>query len=245
MKVVIIGMTGRPLTYNVTKGIIESNFKLDKVILQKRFCNRGSTLKFIFKSISKHGIYFLFDRLSEMTINRKLTIDKLCALNNVNLLKVKNVNSKYVQLELEKTKLDVIVLAGPPIIKEHIFSKAKLYTINSHRSLLPKYAGLDAIFWALYNGENEIGATVHTVTKGIDDGKIITQRRKKIERLDNIKTLTDWYYNIASEMIIEALNLISEKDHKFQEQDMTERTYYSWPTRKQRKELKKRLKQRR
>lgn len=47
--------------------------------------------------------------------------------------------------------------------------------INLHNSPLPRYRGVSPINWALKNGENQHGVTMHDITPGIDDGPIISQ----------------------------------------------------------------------
>ena len=54
-------------------------------------------------------------------------------------------------------------------------------------SLLPKYAGVAPLNWAMINGENETGVTIFTMEGGIDDGDIISQKRFRIEPIDTIK----------------------------------------------------------
>jgi methionyl-tRNA formyltransferase len=52
--------------------------------------------------------------------------------------------------------------------------------INLHNGPLPKYRGVSPINWALKNGENEHGVTIHEITPGIDDGPIIGQAKYSI-----------------------------------------------------------------
>lgn len=52
--------------------------------------------------------------------------------------------------------------------------KRKKY-INVHEALLPKYRGCHPIFWAILNGESNLGLSINEVTEGMDDGDIIGQ----------------------------------------------------------------------
>lgn len=52
--------------------------------------------------------------------------------------------------------------------------------VNIHNSPLPKYRGVSPINWALKNGENEHGVTIHEITEGIDDGPIVAQVKYSI-----------------------------------------------------------------
>jgi len=46
---------------------------------------------------------------------------------------------------------------------------------NLHNGPLPRYRGVRPVNWALKNGENEHGVTIHEISPGIDDGPIIAQ----------------------------------------------------------------------
>ena len=52
--------------------------------------------------------------------------------------------------------------------------KAKCF-LNLHNGPLPRYRGVSPINWALKNGEDRHGVTIHMVTPGIDVGPIVAQ----------------------------------------------------------------------
>jgi methionyl-tRNA formyltransferase len=47
--------------------------------------------------------------------------------------------------------------------------------LNLHNSPLPRYRGVSPINWALKNGEERHGVTIHEITPRIDDGPILAQ----------------------------------------------------------------------
>jgi methionyl-tRNA formyltransferase len=47
--------------------------------------------------------------------------------------------------------------------------------LNLHNGPLPRYRGVAPINWALKNGEDHHGVTIHEITPGIDDGPIVAQ----------------------------------------------------------------------
>lgn len=60
--------------------------------------------------------------------------------------------------------------------------------LNLHNSPLPKYRGVSPINWALKNGEDVHGVTIHEITPGIDDGPIYSQVQYSIyPELDEVK----------------------------------------------------------
>ncbi len=69
---------------------------------------------------------------------------------------------------------NIVFLGGyTKIITAEQISK-KTY-INVHGSLLPKYRGMHSVFWAIMNGEEQLGVTYHLVNEYIDAGDILAQ----------------------------------------------------------------------
>lgn len=138
-----------------------------------------------------HGAYAVYNGLS----NTKYKID-FCTTDQV-LIKLSEKNgSKVIDniIEWDHLSNGLVILAGyRPIIKESIISMAKI--INIHYSLLPKYRGFHSTVWAMLNGEEELGYTIHIVDSLVDNGDIIWQYKVKImnktsnEIMEEINTL--------------------------------------------------------
>ena len=65
------------------------------------------------------------------------------------------------------------------IIKKDFINKCGRI-LNLHNSPLPHYRGVSPINWALKDGRNEHGITIHEITEGIDDGPIVGQVKYSI-----------------------------------------------------------------
>lgn len=104
-------------------------------------------------------------------------------------------------------KPDLFVLAFvSDIFPYSVIKLATLGGINYHPSLLPKYRGGSAINWALINGENETGITVHYVDEGIDTGDIILQEKVEISPEDTVGSLYyDKLYPLGVKLIAQAV----------------------------------------
>ena len=61
--------------------------------------------------------------------------------------------------------------------------------LNIHPSLLPKYKGLNTHNKAIKNKDKYSGCTVHFVSSKLDSGKIVNQKKVKINKKDNPKSL--------------------------------------------------------
>ena len=92
--------------------------------------------------------------------------------------------------ELRKKKISLICLAGfMKILSKNFIIKFKGKILNIHPSLLPKYKGLNTYERAIKNNDKYSGCTVHFVTSKLDSGRIIDQKKVKIDKNDTPKTL--------------------------------------------------------
>ncbi len=73
------------------------------------------------------------------------------------------------------------------ILKTAAIEIPRYGVLNLHSGLLPEYKGVMVSFWAMLNGEEEIGSTLHTIGDGtIDTGPINGLSRNPVR--------TDWSY---------------------------------------------------
>ncbi|HLM61119.1 MAG TPA: formyltransferase family protein, partial [Pyrinomonadaceae bacterium] len=86
------------------------------------------------------------------------------------LYEVENYHSDAAMNLLRETDADLGILYGTNIIKETVFSIPRLGSINIHQGLAPIYRGGPPVFWELFNGEREVGITVHYVAAKVDTG---------------------------------------------------------------------------
>ena len=101
-----------------------------------------------------------------------------------------NAEKKILSL-LFKNKIELICLAGfMKILSRSFIQKFKGKILNIHPSLLPKYKGLNTHAKALKNQDKYSGCTVHIVNSKLDSGKIILQRKIKIYKNDDTKSLS-------------------------------------------------------
>ena len=94
------------------------------------------------------------------------------------------------------------------ILSKEFIKKFKGKIINIHPSLLPKYKGLDTHNRAINNNDKYSGCTVHYVTPKLDSGKIILQRKVKIFKNDNAKSLQKRILKQENKIYPKALKII-------------------------------------
>ncbi len=92
---------------------------------------------------------------------------------------------------LNKSQINLVCLAGfMRILSKNFIKNYKGKILNIHPSLLPKYKGLNTHERVIKNKEKYSGCTVHFVNSKLDSGKIILQKKVKITKKDNPKTLS-------------------------------------------------------
>tara|TARA_B100001057_G_C22804024_1_gene932589 strand:+ start:114 stop:698 length:585 start_codon:yes stop_codon:yes gene_type:complete len=91
---------------------------------------------------------------------------------------------------LEENQIYLICLAGfMKILSKNFINKFKGKILNIHPSLLPKYKGLNTHKRAIKNKDKYSGCTVHFVNSKLDSGKIILQKKVKIFKNDDERSL--------------------------------------------------------
>jgi methionyl-tRNA formyltransferase len=132
----------------------------------------------------------------------------------VPFLAPKNVNASTFLKRLKELKADVNVsVSYDQILRREAIHVATEGFINCHAGALPFYRGRNILNWALINGEDRFGVTVHYVDEGIDTGDIITQRFGVITPLDTYASLLDQAVELCADALIDALHKV--KDDSF------------------------------
>jgi len=113
--------------------------------------------------------------------------------------------------ELAALEPDVIVvMAYGQILSQELLDIPKLACINLHASLLPKYRGAACIQAAIDAGDKTTGITVMHVVKQLDAGDIILQKEISIGEDETGGELHDRLAELAPEVMMDALQLLSE-----------------------------------
>jgi phosphoribosylglycinamide formyltransferase 1 len=115
--------------------------------------------------------------------------------------------------ELTQRKVDFIVLAGYMRLLGHVLLEAyDRKIINVHPSLLPAFAGKDAIDQALDYGVKVTGVTVHYVDEGMDTGAVIAQRAVMINSDDTRETLIKKIQEQEHSLLPEVIQSLADKE---------------------------------
>ncbi len=128
----------------------------------------------------------------------------------VPIIDLPDVNSASSVKTLTDYGCDVFVsMSFDQIMRRRMFSLPKLGTINCHAGMLPFYRGRSVLNWALINGEERIGVTVHFVDDGVDTGDILVQHAVEITDRDDYGTLLQRGSDACADAVGEAITRLA------------------------------------
>ena len=129
---------------------------------------------------------------------------------------VKNHNSKSTIEIIANMKSQYIINSGTPRILKGDILTVKRGVLNCHPGILPKYRGCTCVEWAVYN-DDPVGATVHFMNEGIDDGPIVLQDALCIPACQSYEIIRTGMLNFTAELMMQGIercyanNLVPEK----------------------------------
>ena len=163
---------------------------------------------------------------------KSYSLAQLCKSYGIKVELEDDINSKKFLDYLKQMNLDLIVsVAAPLIFKKALIQLPRLGCINIHNAKLPKYRGMMPNFWQMYHDEKQMGITIHEINSKIDDGRIILQKEVQIEPNECLDSLIRRTKRIGAQYMIEAIDKIKSGDIAYIENDATEASYFSFPTR--------------
>ena len=151
---------------------------------------------------------------------------KLAAIDlNFKIFQPEDVNSPEALKFLHELSPDLfIVIAYGQILSSQLLEIPKVFSINIHASLLPKYRGAAPINRVLINGEKETGVTAIKMNEEMDAGDIIIQNKITIDEEDCAITLRNKLSELGASTLIEAIEKIENNNYKITPQDAREIT---------------------
>ena len=131
--------------------------------------------------------------------------------HDIPCFQVQNVNEEAFLAQIREYAADVNVsMSFDQILQKEIINIAPYGFINCHAGALPFYRGRNILNWAIINGEEEFGVTVHYVDEGIDTGDIILQKFASIGRKERYGDVLCKAQRLCADTLYDALLLLSE-----------------------------------
>jgi len=173
---------------------------------------------------------------------------------NIPIYPVENYHSPDALKLLRETDADLGVLYGTNIVDEAVFSIPRLGSINIHQGQAPMYRGGPPVTWELFNGEKEVGITVHFVAAKVDSGDIILQTTVPLEYdharyganyEEFLQDFRDLLKEPSAQLLADAVRQIAEGKERRTKQDTTVGKRYRLPIKSEKDELLRVLSERR
>jgi len=117
-----------------------------------------------------------------------------------------------------------VVVSFGQILSKKVLDLPKLYCLNVHASLLPKYRGAAPINWAIANGEKETGVTIMRMNEKMDEGDIAVKAILPISEKDDAITLSEELSRKGARLLLEAVELAKGNKIEFTAQAHKEAT---------------------
>ena len=113
--------------------------------------------------------------------------------------------------ELNELSADLfIVIAYGKILPKAILEIPKYKSWNAHASLLPRWRGAAPIQWSILEGDEFTGVGIMKMEEGLDTGDVLIEKKIKIAKEENYKTLSSKLSNLSSELFLKAISQIEK-----------------------------------
>lgn len=149
--------------------------------------------------------------------------------SGIRIWHAKNVKDPSFAETVRQLRADLLLsIRFPYIINKLVLAAPAIGSYNLHTGPLPKYAGLHAVSWAIYNGEKRHAITLHEMVDNIDAGAIVGQAVFDIERLDTGLTVTRKCIKHAVPLVLKLVEMASRGKDSIPsiKQDQKFRHYY-------------------
>ncbi|GAB3701029.1 hypothetical protein GCM10027592_28720 [Spirosoma flavus] len=175
----------------------------------------------------RYGLKFVASKLDSRNNVRKVLAERSIPLIHIE----GNINKEENLAKIKEYKPDLLVsIAGNQIFKQRLLDVATYGCINLHTALLPKYRGLMPSFWVLRHNETHTGVSVFFVDEGIDSGPILVQNKLAIGNMSQAE-LIDVTKKMGMDAILESIEKIHSGKYELIENDASQMTYFTFPTR--------------
>jgi methionyl-tRNA formyltransferase len=123
------------------------------------------------------------------------------------LLRTWRINDEHSRVDLAALRPEGAVMASFDQIVHAPTLRIPVHGfMNIHPSLLPHYRGPEPVYWAIADGAEEAGITLHRAVPKVDAGPILAQRAEPVRADDTSGTLTRRLAGLGMSILGEAVD---------------------------------------
>ncbi|PYN02784.1 MAG: hypothetical protein DME02_24800 [Candidatus Rokuibacteriota bacterium] len=159
------------------------------------------------------------------------SVAKVAARHGVPTVAAVNVNDPAFVAKIRELGVDVLVsVAANQRFLPDLLAAPRVAAVNLHSALLPKYRGIDGLFWALAHGETTVGVTAHLMTAGFDEGAILGQTPFGVPPEATLHDLYREAIRRGSALLAQVLDDLATGRAAAHPNEAAAESYFSWPT---------------
>jgi folate-dependent phosphoribosylglycinamide formyltransferase PurN len=141
---------------------------------------------------------------------------------------VEDLHSDAVLSRVARLEPDLGAVYGGPILRPELFEIPRHGTLGIHHGRLPDYRGKKTTFWAMYNGEDEVGVAIQQIGTGLDRGDVLRDARLPVGQLP-LPIVRRRLERIGLDLFVEAVLCVREGSAAFRPQPGIRRALYRDP----------------
>ena len=146
--------------------------------------------------------------------------------STLSILQPARIKDRHAIEEIRALQPDaIVVMAYGQILPREVLEIPRIACLNLHASLLPRWRGAAPIQAAIAAGDPETGITVMYMAEGLDTGDILLRCRIDILAIDTGGSLHDRLAQIAPDALLEALQMLANRNAPRIPQDNALATY--------------------
>jgi folate-dependent phosphoribosylglycinamide formyltransferase PurN len=189
--------------------------------------------------LAKHSGFTYIGEMIKMKIVRQLVNGRgaisaraLARQHGVDTFYTADINSPESLARLRALRPDLIISTN---FSQYVGKEARSIPVagawNLHKSYLPHYRGMAPNFYALMEGADSVGATLHVLAKGFDTGDILDQVKLKIEPGEGVYDLNKRTSDAGGRMLQRFLERVDLSSIRSTPQPEGNWRTYSYPAR--------------
>lgn len=196
----------------------------------------GGSRGFLAVVRERFDIYGLQDflRAALLYARNRLTrsVAKVAKARAVPIVECSSVNDATFIAAIRSSDVDVLLsVAANQRFGPELLAAPRVAAVNIHSALLPKYRGLDGLFWALCHGETTVGVTAHLMSERFDEGGILGQTSFPAPPEATLHDLYRAAICHGSALLALVLDQLASKTSEVRPNDPAAGSYFSAPTR--------------
>lgn len=211
------------------------------ILLLNNDIHSATALKLLSQDLQNHEVKIILSQkvgkvddlpveLMAMKRDEKFEIEKNFAYETAFYA---NVNSEETLEDFRNFAPDLIIsIRFGQILKSSLINIPRLGVLNLHSGILPNYRGIMASFWAILNGEEKLGTTLHYINDStIDTGEIIGFSETEIDRNSSLILNINHLYQNGCALLSQTLKEIStnKKLKTIYQKSLANGQYFSYP----------------